>query len=357
MNSRERALVAFDHKAGDRIPIDFWATDSVARTVERALGTPYPDFLDRYGVDFRYIPGPRYIGPPLDASTDIWGVRRETIGVGRAGNSELYSDVLAPPLAGAQSVAEVENYPHWPAPDMFDYSVIAGQCEDILRQNRAVVFMGDRLNRIAQLKPAMYLRGAENIFMDMALNPEVARAIFGRINKFYAAYLERILAAAGGRIDVVLTGDDFGAQNGLLAGAGMWREFIRPGFADYIGRIRRAGAVSMHHTCGAVAEIIPDMIDCGLQVLQSIQPEAAGMSLAALKREFGRDLCFHGGVSIQKTMPYGSAKDVRNEVRRIAGIVKPDGGYVFCTSHNIQADTPVKNILALLDAYREFGRY
>lgn len=357
MNSRERVVLAFEHKASDRIPVDFWATESVARAIERALGMTYPDFLERHGVDFRYIAGPRYIGPPLEASTDIWGVRREIVSAGKTGNSELYNDVLNPPLAGAESVAEVEGYRSWPDPDMFDYSCIAGQCRDILRQNKAVVFMGDRLNRIAQLKPAMYLRGAENIFMDMAVNPEIARAIFGRIRKFYTSYLERILAAARGAIDVVLTGDDFGAQNGLLVSGEMWREFLRPGFAEYIGLIRRAGAVSMHHTCGAVAEIIPDMIDCGLQVLQSVQPEAAGMSLAALKREFGRDLCFHGGVSIQKTMPFGSAGDVRNEVKRIAGIVKPEGGYVFCTSHNIQADTPVRNILALLDAYREFGRY
>jgi uroporphyrinogen-III decarboxylase len=126
---------------------------------------------------------------------------------------------------------------------------------------------------------------------------------------------------------------------------------------DYIALIKRHGALAMHHTCGAVAEIIPDMIECGLDVLQSIQPEAEGMSLAALKRRFGTQLSFHGGVSIQRTMPYGSVADVRREVAALAAVAKPDGGYVFCTSHNIQADTPVESIIALMEAYLEYGRY
>ena len=95
------------------------------------------------------------------------------------------------------------------------------------------------------------------------------------------------------------------------------------------------------------------MIECGLDVLQSIQPEAAHMSLADLKVRFGRELCFHGGVSIQKTMPFGSPDEVRQAVRDIADAVKPGGGYIFCTAHNIQADTSTENIVALMNAYLE----
>jgi uroporphyrinogen decarboxylase len=179
--------------------------------------------------------------------------------------------------------------------------------------------------------------------------------VFRKIRDFYLAYLERILRAAKGKIDIVMTGDDFGAQNGLLIGADMWRRFIKPGFAEYMALIKRHHATTMHHTCGSVVDIIPDMIECGLDILQSIQPEARGMSLAALKKAFGKRLCFQGGVSIQKTMPYGSPDDVRQEVAALAKIAKPDGGYIFCTSHNIQADTSVQNVLALMEAYLEYG--
>ena len=114
-------------------------------------------------------------------------------------------------------------------------------------------------------------------------------------------------------------------------------------------------AVAMHHTCGSVVELIPDMIDCGLDVLQSIQPEAAGMSLADLRARFGRELCYHGGISIQRTMPFGAPDEIRRQVQEIAALVKPDGGYVFCTAHNIQADTSIENVQTLMRAYHEYG--
>lgn len=357
MNSRERTFRALEHRAVDRIPIDFWATTSVIRKLEAHRGQPHAAFLDAYDVDLRYIDGPAYVGPALPEGTDIWGVERAGVAVGAPGQSEAYSEATRAPLSEAETPGDIEAYRHWPDPDMFDYGVVEQQCDAILEGNRVVVFMGDRLNRVAQLKPAMYLRGTENIFIDLAMQPEMAEAIFKKISAFYLAYLERMLCAAKGKIDIVLTGDDFGAQNGLLVSAAMWRKFIKPGFADYIALIKRHQAWAMHHTCGAVAEIIPDMIECRLDILQSIQPEAQGMSLAALQRTFGKQLCFQGGVSIQKTMPYGSVADIRHEVAALAAIAKPDGGYIFGTSHNIQADTPIENTIALMDAYLEYGRY
>jgi uroporphyrinogen decarboxylase len=357
MDSRERTFLALDHAAGDRIPIDFWASASMTDKIERALDTSYGAFLDRYDVDLRYIAGPRYIGPPLEGGRDIWGVQRTTIEVETAGGTESYKEVVRSPLAAMSSVDEIERYPHWPSPDAFDYSVIEAQCDHIREKGRVVVFMGDRLNRVAQLKPAMYLRGLENTFSDLALYPEIIEAIIAKIRAFYIAYLERILDAAQGKIDIVLTGDDFGSQKGLLISPETWRAAIAPGFMEYVALIKSYGARAMHHTCGSVVEIIPDLIACGLDVLQSIQPEAAGMSFAALKARFGRELCFHGGISIQRTMPFGTPDTIRAEVRAIAETVGPDGGYIYCTAHNIQADTSVENVWALLDAYHRYGRY
>lgn len=356
MDSRERTFRALVHRAGDRIPVDFWATDAVTRRLEHDTGLPYAQFLDRYDVDLRYIEGPAYIGPPLAAGQDLWGVGRSVVAAGAKGCAESYSEVTDPPLGRAESVEEIEQYGHWPSPDWFDYSGIERQCEAVRTQQRVVVFMGDRLNRVAQLKPAMYLRGAEQILVDLALDAPMVGALFGRIRQFYLDYLERILDAAKGKIDIVVTGDDFGAQDGLLLSPEAWRTHLRPGFAEYLALLKSHKVTSMHHTCGSVVEIIPDMIECGLDILQSIQPEARGMALADLKRKFGARLCFQGGISIQKTMPYGTPDDVRRDVKALADIARADGGYIFCTSHNIQADTPTENILALLDAYHEYGR-
>ncbi|MGQ9662286.1 MAG: uroporphyrinogen decarboxylase family protein [Kiritimatiellia bacterium] len=356
MNSRERTCLALSHKPADRIPIDFWASSAAIRKLEQGLGLPYSEFLEHYDVDLRYIEGPRYTGPSLESGEDIWGVRRSLVSVGRASTGEIYQEVTTPPLSSAESVDQILKYPHWPDPEWFDYSTVEKQCDRIRRANRVVVFMGDRLNRVAQLKPAMYLRGTEEIFLDMAMRPEVARAIFAKIRSFYLGYLERILQAAKGLIDIVLMGDDFGAQQGMLISPEMWREFLMPGFREYIELIKAHGAVAAHHTCGAVAPIIPDMIRCGLDVLQSLQPEAAGMVLTELKARFGARLCFHGGVSIQRILPFGSPEAIRRHVEEIALLFKDTGGYIFCTAHNIQADTPVRNIVTLMEAYLEYGR-
>ena len=356
MNSRERTFLALEHKPGDRIPIDCWASRSLIKKLEEAFGCSYEHFLDRHDVDLRYISGPEYMGPPLGAGRDIWGVERVTVHVGDKGRRESYSELAVSPLASARNVDDIRNYPHYPSPDWFDYRAIERQCDEIRNKGRVVVFMGDRLNRVAQLKPAMYLRGAENIFTDLALHEDMARVLFEKIRDFYQTYVKRILEAARGKIDIVLTGDDFGAQNGLLMSPEMWRQFIRPGFAEYVALIKEYGAKAMHHTCGSVLEIIPDLIDCGLDILQSLQPEACGMALADLKAKYGSRLCFHGGVSIQRTLPFGSPAEVRREVKRIADLFRHDGGYIFCTSHNIQADTPLANVESLFHAYHEHGR-
>ena len=367
MTSRERTLLALDHQVPDRIPIDFWASAGMKRKILSKLGLSFDEFLDVHDVDLRYIEGPRYIGPSLDTpsaesdgrkvSTDIWGVSRVSVKLELGDASEHYSELAASPLQEAMTVDEVESYAHWPSPDWFDYGVIEAQCDDLRAQGRAVVFMGDRMNRIAQLKPAMYLCGIDTILMNMALNPDVVHAVFARIHAFYTEYLQRILTAANGKIDIVASGDDFGTQKGTFMSPDMWDEFLRDGFADYNGIVHAFGARVMHHTCGAVEPLISTMIDCGLDVLQSIQPEADGMTAEVLKATYGSALCFQGGVSIQKTMPYGTPDDIRQEVKALARCLGDGGGYIFGTAHNIQADTPIENVRALVEAYHEFGSY
>lgn len=362
MNSRERALCALSHAEPDRVPIDLWLSAGMARKVERGLGLSEDALRDRYDVDLRYIEGPEYIGPPLrrfadGSQEDIWGVRRRVVTIRTSEGEETYKELAWSPLASMHDADKIEAYEHWPNPDWFDYSTIEAQCEAIRRQGRAVVFMGDRLNRIAQLKPAMYLRGIEQILLDMALQPELAQAILRRIRAFYCAYAMRIFEAAKGKLDIVLLGDDFGSQQGPLVSPDMWLRFLGDGFAEYVALAKSYGLWVMHHTCGAVRPIIPLMVERGLDVLQSLQPEAVGMDPRELKSRFGERLSFHGGISIQRTLPYGDPEEIRREVRDRVEALAPGGGYILCTSHNIQADTPLRNLVALLEAYRAYGNY
>ena len=362
MNSRERVLCALNHQEPDRVPIDLWLSSGFVEKLCQAEGISELAYRDRHDVDLRYIPGPEYIGPPLrrfadGSEEDIWGVRRRSVTVGSGSSSEVYKEVAHSPLATAASVEDVETYGRWPSPDWFDYGGIAGQCEAIRDEGRAVVFMGDRLNRIAQLKPAMYIRGVERILLDMTLEPQIAKAILGRIRAFYRGYAQRIYEAAQGKLDIVLTGDDFGTQKGPMLSPTMWVEFLGDGFGEYVKMAHAHDLLVMHHTCGSVRPIIPLMIERGLDVLQSLQPEAADMDPRELKTEFGDCLAFHGGISIQRTLPFGTVRDVRDEVRDRVSALASGGGYVLCTSHNIQADAPIENVAALLDAYREFGSY
>ncbi|MFH1570714.1 MAG: uroporphyrinogen decarboxylase family protein [Gemmatimonadota bacterium] len=362
MDSRERTFLALSFQEPDRVPVDCWMSAGFEDKLRRVTGETRLAFLDRHDVDLRYIDGPRYVGPPLrrfrdGTDEDIWGVRRQVVQVDVGGGRETYHEVSVSPLAGVATPEEVEAHGHWPSPDWFDYTPVEAQCRAIRDQGRVAVFQGDRLNRLAQLKPAMYLRGVERIFLDLVERPAVARAVIGRIRRFYLEYAERLFAAAAGQLDLVLTGDDFGSQRGPLMSPAMWRDFLGEGFAAYTDLAHASGLQVMHHTCGSVRPLIPDLLDRGLDVLQSLQPEAEDMDPARLKVQFGRRLAFHGGISVQHTLPHGAPADVRREVALRLAALGVGGGYILGTSHNLQADVPLENAEALFRAYRELGRY
>ncbi len=363
MDSRQRVFLALDHKQPDRIPIDYWATPEVNAKLWQKHGfSSQEELLQFFDVDFRYIQGPVYKGPefrirPDGSKEDHFGVPRKLADYGTGGKAGVYSEVVEYPLRNAVSVDQIESYPKWPKAGWFDYEPVRKQARLAKEMGKVVVFMGDRLNRCAQLKPAMYLRGADQILMDTILNSEIAKAVFKRITDFYAEYCRWTLEAGENNIDILFTGDDFGTQTNTFLPLSSWRDLLRPGFERFINIGHEFGCKVAHHTCGYVYSLIPDFIECGFDILNPVQPEVAGMDFIKIKKEFGRRIFFHGGISIQKTLPYGTEEDVINEVKDRAQKLAPDGGYIYCTAHNLQIDTPLKNIEKLFDAYIKFGRY
>jgi len=363
MDSRERVFLALRHQEPDRVPRDFWATTETNNKLCRRLNLPNATaVLDHFDIDVRYIEGPRYIGPKLlvhpdGSENDIWGVPRIRQETGSGDTVQSYKSVTRFPLANITDSRQLADYEFWPSPDWFDYAPVYAEAKAVRDRGRVVAFMGDRLNRFAQLKPAMYLRGIDQALMDMLVEPEIFEEITSRLRKFYTEYLTRILEAARGTIDILVTGDDFGQQGGTLCSVALWEQRLRAGFEGYIKIAHQAGVPVMHHTCGSIYRLLPKFVECGLDILQALQPGTAEMDFKKIKTEFGDRICFQGAISIQRALPFGTPADVRKEVRERIEALAPGGGYIISTSHNIQGDTPVENVLALIKAYDEFGSY
>ncbi len=363
MDSRERVEKCLNHQEPDRVPIDFWGTSEVkANLLERYSLANEEELLVHLEADFRYIEGPRYIGPELTirpdgAKEDHFGVPRKPVTYGSGKSSGAYSEVAEYPLEKAASVDEIMSYSKWPKAEWFDYECVREQARVAREAGKVVVFMGDRLNRCAQFKPAMYVRGVEQILVDLLADPDIAAAVFKCIADFYMEYARRTLEAAEGNIDIFFTGDDFGTQENLFMPLGTWQTLLKDGFRAFIDLGHEFNCKVAHHTCGCIEPMIPDFIDCGLDILNSVQPEAAMMDYDAMKKKHGDRISFHGAISIQKTMPFGTPEDVVSEVKDRVQKLAPGGGYIFCTAHNIQTDTSLDNVDALFNAYREFGAY
>ena len=367
MDGRERVLTAAACRRPDRVPIDFWAVEEVYGQLAGALGVAgVADVLREFDVDLRYFRGPSVGADQLrrhaDGSfEDHWGVRRRYQTVrGRRADGEAYTwgykHLVSSPLAAAESVADLEAHA-WPDPAGWDYGGVADACRAIREAGWAVVFGGDRLDRTSQLKAAMYLRGPEQFLTDLVAAPAMAECLLQHIAAYYLEYNGRVFEAAGGLIDIFFMGDDMGTQRSTWVSVDVYRRFFKARLAKFNELAHRYGARTMYHSCGQVAPLVGQFVDAGVEILQSLQPSAMGQELPALKRRYGRNLCFQGGIDVQQVLPRGTAAEVAEQVRQRARVLGAGGGYIFGTAHNILPDTPTQNILALIDAYHRFGPY
>jgi len=191
--------------------------------------------------------------------------------------------------------------------------------------------------------------------MDLAAEPARARRVMGKILEIKFGYWERMLPLLGDSVDIVGEADDLGGQARPLFSPATYRELVKPLHRELFDFLHaRTSAKVFFHTCGAVRELIPDLIEIGVDILNPVQVSATGMETGALKRDFGRDIVFWGGgVDTQKVLSRGTPDEVRAEVRRRIADLAPGGGFVFATVHNIQPDVPAENILAMHAEVRE----
>lgn len=351
MTPRERMLTALDGGQPDRVPLDIWATGEVWANLRAHLGTSDPAALrERLHLDGFSGVGPAYVGPPLPAcepgeSCDYWGMRyrRTRYATG------TYDEQVGYPLAAARTVADLDDYA-WPSPDWFDYSTIRQQCE--ARRELPI-----QAGYHAPFYFLNKLRGLEQSLLDLVCAPELAHAILARVTDFFYATAERLFEAGGGLIDVTQLTDDFGTQTGLMIAPAMFDAFLAPHYRRLANLMRDHGVRVFHHDDGAMWELIPRLIDLGITILNPVQYRCGDVDLTWLKDTYGDRLAFHGGVDNQQVLPFGTVAEVVEETRRCLRTLGRGGGYVLAPCHNLQAVTPVENILAMYDTAYEEGRY
>jgi uroporphyrinogen decarboxylase len=351
MTPRERWRAVLSGSPADRVPCDFWGTGEVVRRLQRELHCRDELALwKRLGVDKCIHLAPRHptareCGWHIQSFFSLWQV--ETRMVPQCGGTAEYEEDAAHPLGGATTVAEIERFP-WPDPAAFDCGAMREAClryadYPILGASSEPFYLYCRL------------RGMERALLDLVELPALAEAMLERIHQFDFELMRRVLEEMGGLIDLVYVAEDLGTQRSLLMSPRLFRRFLKPRMARLVELAHAHGVRVFHHNDGAIRPLLGDLIETGIDILNPIQWRCAGMERAALARDFGTQVVFHGGVDNQKTLPFEGPAAVRRQVRENIELFRGGRGYIVAPCHNIQANTPTESILALYEAVQEYA--
>ena len=349
MNSRERILAAINREPVDRVPTDIWATGEVWEKLRNYFGTD-TDIRAELHIDGIASVGAEYIGPempemPEGESVDMWGMRNKQV----AHDGGAYFEQIYYPLGSATTIDDLDAYT-WPEASWFDYSGMKA---------RAVAAHDTHAVECGYMAPFFFhnkLRGLEQSLIDPLLDPELSHEIIRRISDFFYEYHRRMFESCDGLIDIAQVTDDLGCQTGPLIGLDLYREFYAPHHKRFIDLCKEFDIKVFHHDDGSCREFLPLLVDMGIDVLNPVQWKCPGMDTDELKAEYGSRICFHGGIENQEILPFGTADDVRREVRHCIDSLASDGtGYILASCHNLQVNTPVENIIAMYDEANKYG--
>ena len=346
LTSRERVLTSFSHEEPDRVPCWCGASEEFWTKAKRQLQLDDEGLRVRFGDDFRRVFA-KYAGPdfPLSegaTSLTVFGIERHGLG---------YGQPLSHPLTRA-TIKEIHDYP-WPEPAWMDVSNIKAEAQSY--HSQYAILGGDWS---PFWHDAIDLLGMENLYIEMYNEPELVDAVMQHLVDYYAASSERIFDAAADALDIFFIGNDLGSQTGPLLGPQLFDRFILPHLSRLIDLGHAYSLKVQLHCCGGFAELIPMMIEAGLDGLHAVQPNCRGMDLRTLKAEFGDKILFNGAIDSHHILINGRPETVCDKTREVLEIMMSGGGYVAGASHDtILEETPVENVVAMFDAIREFGVY
>jgi uroporphyrinogen decarboxylase len=382
MTPRERVLTAINHEEPDRVPLVI----GVSNATGIKMGT-YRDMKAIAGIDAPddYIYDWPELGTALiDEDTmrrlhsDVRGVldlepehtrkrnrerepHSDYIDSWGSGQTEIVPGDWFPavhPIPDAMTQADLDAYEGWP--DMSDPTRVAhvrDQARQLAEENQYAILATPWL--LFPFERAYAMQGMEKFLLNMALDGDFARALMEKIAVYCKQLMGRFLEELGDNVDIIKIGDDLGTQESLMISPKMYRELLKPIHADFINFIKeRTKAKILFHSDGDVATLVDDFIEIGVDILNPIQTSAGTMSdLPALKKRYGKNIAFCGGIDSHRILPFGTVEEVRDEVRRVMQILGPGGGCMIGAVHTVMNDVPAENVLAMVDAVEEFGRY
>ncbi len=362
MTPRERILAALNHEPPDRTPTDGWFHPEVVESLKQHYQTDdWSVILDGLGIEGWVDLSPQLVptdpdkqivpqfgsasGEParwLDERTfeDVWGA------CFRMGDDGRYREWLSGPLEDAQTVADIERFEILTAVEISEPDDYARQVA-ASKANEMFVFA----NLENPFRRLWNLRGYQNALMDYLANVDVLEAVY---DSLYALYTEMALRMARADVDMIRVVGDIAMQDRIIMGPDLWRRFDKPRMAELIAAARavKPDLVLFIHSDGKLTDLMDDLIEIGFNVINPIQPEC--MDPVEVKQRWGDRITLHGCISIQRTLPFGSADDVRREVDALIRQCGYNGGLVLLPSNNIQPDTSIENILACYHTARDF---
>lgn len=355
MNKKERVLASINHKKIDKIPIMYRATPPIHEKLLRYFGLKdiKKDWLklrDYLGVDIfssgsslgeftRYRP--TYTGPkeshPMDGEYmflwDVKGYYDE-----RAGAFNYYKDS---PLKNAESVFDIEKFPE---PKISDFDIQSLKTDKDLKDDS---FLCTGIANSIFMTSG-YLRGIENLYMDMLVNKPLAKALVNKVARFAFELNKSVLEKIGNEIDSFGITDDLAGQTGLIISKKLIEEYFLPWYILFVQEAKKYNLKVLFHCCGSINELIPYLIDIGVDILDPVQTFAKDMSIDILKKRYGKKICFHGGIDAQIMLTQSTPKKIKEYVKYVKDLYGEEGGIILGPSHRITPDTPIENILAYM---------
>jgi len=385
MDSRERVLTALAHKEPDRVPFDLGGTvvtgihvkayqalrdylglpriQPVIGDIVQQLARVDYDVMERLGIDVRNLsPGlaPDFRLETRDTDDGRYTYFYDEFQVGwhmpRVGG--LYYDMFHHSLGGDIGELDVQRFPLPVVPDPARFVGLEEAARVIIAKEKRALVMGNMSAGVFELY--LRTRGYRDGYAGLVANPPLAQKLLRRYTDLQLAYWEKVFSVLGDGVDVAYMADDFAGQYEMLISPASYRKYLKPLHREIFTYIHsHSRAKVFFHSCGAIRQVIPDLIDIGLDILNPVQVSAAGMDSAELKREYGCDLTFWGGgVDTQRALDSGQNWDeVRDDVKRRLHDLMPGGGFVFTPVHNIQANVPPENTIAMWEALQEYGVY
>jgi len=374
-NHRDRVITTLNHKEPDRVPRDlggrvssmminpynalkkYFSLDDCGYDTINSDYFVVEEFderiLEAFDIDFRRV--------FLKASSGYEKIIREDgtwldeLGFTRR-FSGMYGEMIDHPLRKAKDPEDIKKFKFFNAYDPARVEGLKERVEYLYNKTDYAIVAAGAVGGL--LETCNWMRGFDQFPIDLMLDKKIAHTLLDKLNNYYIELMDVFLNIIGPYIQIVEMADDLGSQNNLLISPELYREMILPYYKKELDFIKsKTNAKIFHHSCGSVVKAADLLLDAGIDILNSLQPRAAGMDTTFLKDRFGKKLSFHGGIDIQEVMPMGTLKDIENEVKRRIAIYAPEGGYIICAAHCIQDDVSPENVVALYKSAEKWGTY